>query len=88
MTFYLDEADIVTLNKPYEEGKKSKKLKVEHHFNSQGITLKKLIPLLESYSESIEHFDHKVKLTVEFIEVERWLFLIDSLSIIKNGNKT
>ena len=88
MRFYLDEADIVTLNKPYEEGKKSKKLKVEHHFNSQGITLKKLIPLLESYSESIEHFDHKVKLTVEFIEVERWLFLIDSLSIIKNGNKT
>ena len=72
MTFYLDEADIVTLNKPYQDGKKSKKLEVEHHFNSQGITLKKLIPLLESYSESIEHFDHKVKLTVEFIEVERW----------------
>ena len=54
-----------------QDGKKSKKLEVEHHFNSSGITLKKLIPLLESYSESIEHFDHKVKLTVEFIEVER-----------------
>ena len=71
MTVESDKADIVTLNKPYQDGKKSKKLEVEHHFNSQGITLKKLIPLLESYSESIEHFDHKVKLTVEFIEVER-----------------
>ena len=30
-----------------------------------------LIPLLENYSESIEHFDHKVKLTVEFIEQDR-----------------
>nr|BAR32075.1 hypothetical protein [uncultured Mediterranean phage uvMED] len=68
---YFDEADIVTLNKPYQDGKKSKKLEVEHHFNSQGITLKKFIPILESYSESIEHFDHKVKVTVEFIEVER-----------------
>ena len=28
MTFYLDEADIVTLNKPYQDGKKSKKLEV------------------------------------------------------------
>ena len=71
MSIYLDKANIVTLNKPYQDGKKSKKLEVEHHFNSQGITLKKFIPILESYSESIEHFDHKVKVTVEFIEVER-----------------
>ena len=44
---------------------------VEHHLNCKGITLKKLIPLLETYSESIEHFDHKVKLTVEFIEQDK-----------------
>jgi len=72
MSIYLDKANIVTLNKPYQDGKKSKKLEAEHHFDSQGITLKKFIPLLESYSESIEHFDHKVILTVEFVEVERW----------------
>ena len=69
---YLDEAEIVSVNKPYEDGKKSKKLMVEHRLNCKGITLKKLIPLLETYSESIEHFDHKVKLTVEFIEQDRW----------------
>jgi len=34
------------------------------------MTLKKLIPLLESYNDSLEHFDHKIKLTVEFIEVD------------------
>ena len=41
MSIYLDKANIVTLNKPYQDNKKSKKLEVEHHFNSSGITLKK-----------------------------------------------
>ena len=43
---YIDEAEIVSVNKPYEDGKKSKKLMVEHHLNCKGITLKKLIPLV------------------------------------------
>jgi hypothetical protein len=68
---YLDEVDIVTLNHPYKDGSKQKKLEVENHFNSQGMTLKKLLPLLESYNESLEHFDHKIKLTVEFVEVDQ-----------------
>ena len=67
---YIDEIDIVTLNRKYKDGKKEKKLDVDAHFNSQGMTLKKLIPLLESYNDNLQHFDHKVKLTVEFIEVE------------------
>lgn len=66
---YIDEIDLVTLNLPYKDGKKEKKHNVEAHFNSEGMTLKKLIPLLESYNDSLEHFDHKIKLTVEFIEV-------------------
>jgi len=68
---YFDNVDIVTLNYPYENGKKGKKLEVENHFNSNGMTLKKLMPLLETYNESLHHFDHKVKLTVEFIEQDR-----------------
>ena len=71
MTFYIDEADIVSLNHVWKDGKKQKKLEVESHLNCSGITLKKLIPLIETYSESLDHFDHKVKLTVEFIEIER-----------------
>lgn len=67
---YIDEIDIVTLNRKYKDGKKEKKHDVDAHFNSQGMTLKKLIPLLESYNDNLQHFDHKVKLTVEFIEVE------------------
>jgi hypothetical protein len=67
---YIDEIDLVTLNYPYKDGKKEKKHDVEAHFNSQGMTLKKLIPMIESYNESLQHFDHKIKLTVEFIEVE------------------
>ena len=66
---YIDEIDIVTLNYPYNNGKKEKKHEVEAHFNSQGMTLKKLIPLLESYNENPQHHDHKIKLTVEFLEV-------------------
>ena len=31
---YIDEAEIVSVNKPYEDGKKSKKLMVEHHDSS------------------------------------------------------
>ena len=68
---YIDKIDIVTLNRPYDKGKKSKKLEVDSHFNSdRGMTLKKLIPLLESYNENIEHYDHIVKLTLEFEEIE------------------
>lgn len=67
---YIDEIDLVTLNYPYKDGKKEKKHDVEAHFNSQGMTLKKLVPMIESYNESLQHFDHKIKLTVEFIEVE------------------
>lgn len=67
---YFDEVDMVTLNYPYRDGKKQKKLEVENHFNSNGMSLKKLIPLLESYNDSLHHFDHKVKLTVEFVEVD------------------
>lgn len=67
---YIDEADILTLNRQYKDGEPTKKLEVENHFNSQGITLKKLIPLLETYNDSIGHHDHKVKVTVEFVEVE------------------
>lgn len=67
---YFDEVDMVTLNYPYRDGKKQKKLEVENHFNSNGMTLKKLIPLLESYNDNLHHFDHKVKLTVEFVEVD------------------
>ena len=66
---YLDEINIVTLNYPYRDGKKQKKHEVENHFNSNGMTLKKLIPLLESYNDNLHHFDHKIKLVVEFIEV-------------------
>jgi len=67
---YIDEINLVTLNYPYKDGKKEKKHNVEAHFNSQGMTLKKLVPMIESYNDSIQHFDHKIKLTVEFIEVE------------------
>jgi len=67
---YIDEIDLVTLNYPYKDGKKEKKHEVEAHFNSQGMTLKKLVPMIESYNENIQHFDHKIKLTVEFIEVD------------------
>jgi hypothetical protein len=67
---YIDEIDLVTLNYPYRDGKKEKKHDVEAHFNSQGMTLKKLVPMIESYNENIQHFDHKIKLTVEFIEVD------------------
>jgi hypothetical protein len=67
---YIDEIDLVTLNYPYKDGKKEKKHEVESHFNSQGMTLKKLVPMIESYNENIQHFDHKIKLTVEFIEVD------------------
>jgi hypothetical protein len=67
---YIDEIDLVTLNYPYKDGKKEKKHDVEAHFNSQGMTLKKLVPMIESYNENIQHFDHKIKLTVEFIEVD------------------
>jgi len=67
---YIDEIDIVTLNYPYSNGKKEKKHEVEAHFNSQGMTLKKLIPLLESYNENLQHHDHQIKLTVEFLEVD------------------
>ena len=67
---YIDEIDLVTLNYPYKDGKKEKKHDVEAHFTSQGMTLKKLVPMIESYNESLQHFDHKIKLTVEFIEVE------------------
>lgn len=68
---YIDEIDLVTLNHKYDkDGNKEKKQEVDAHFNSQGMTLKKLVPLLESYNESLQHFDHKIKLVVEFIEVD------------------
>ena len=67
---YIDKAVVNSYIYPWNRGKQGKTLELENSLKVEKIRLKKLLPLLEEFEETMEHYNTKVTLTIN-IEPEK-----------------
>lgn len=61
---YIDKAVVNSYDYPWSKGKQGKTLQLENSLKVERIRLKKLLPLLEEFEETMEHYNTKVTLTI------------------------
>jgi len=61
---YIDKAVVNSYDYPWNKGKQSKTLQLENSLKVEKIRLKKLLPLLEEFQETMEYYNTKVTLTI------------------------
>lgn len=61
---YIDKAVVNSYDYPWSKGKQGKTLQLENSLKVEKIRLKKLLPLLEEFEETMEHYNTKVTLTI------------------------
>ena len=67
---YIDKAVVNSYIYPWNRGKQGKTLQLENSLKVEKIRLKKLLPLLEEFEETMEYYNTKVTLTIN-IEQEK-----------------
>jgi len=67
---YIDKAVVNSYIYPWNRGKQGKTLQLENSLKIEKIRLKKLLPLLEEFEETMEYYNTKVTLTIN-IEQEK-----------------
>ena len=67
---YIDKAVVNSYIYPWNKGKQGKTLQLENSLKVEKIRLKKLLPLLEEFEETMEYYNTKVTLTIN-IEQEK-----------------
>tara|TARA_Y100001938_G_C8025298_1_gene397663 strand:+ start:85 stop:297 length:213 start_codon:yes stop_codon:yes gene_type:complete len=61
---YIDKAVVNSYDYPWSKGKQGKTLQLENSLKVERIRLKKLLPLLEEFEETMEHYNTKITLTI------------------------
>ena len=61
---YIDKAVVNSYDYPWNKGKQSKTLQLENSLKVEKVRLKKLLPLLEEFQETMEYYSTKVTLTI------------------------
>jgi len=61
---YIDKAVVNSYDYPWSKGKQGKTLQLENSLEVEKIRLKKLLPLLEEFEETMEHYNTKITLTI------------------------
>ncbi len=61
---YIDKAVVNSYIYPWNKGKQGKTLQLENSLKVEKIRLKKLLPLLEEFEETMEYYNTKVTLTI------------------------
>lgn len=61
---YIDKAVVNSYIYPWNRGKQGKTLELENSLKVEKIRLKKLLPLLEEFEETMEYYNTKVTLTI------------------------
>ena len=61
---YIDKAVVNSYDYPWNKGKQSKTLQLENSLKVEKIRLKKLLPLLDEFEETMERYNTKITLTI------------------------
>ena len=63
---YIDKLEIISMGTKYIKNKKKKNQVINHHCCTDGIILKKIIPLLDAYDDAHHENARDVEITVKF----------------------
>ena len=62
---YIDKVKVMSYHYPYKNGKESKTLELESKFETdRGLMIKKLIPLLDEYEDTLEGYHNDIEMTI------------------------
>ena len=60
----IDKAVVNSYDYPWNKGKQSKTLQLENSLKVEKVRLKKLLPLLNEFEETMENYNTKITLTI------------------------
>jgi|TARA_R100001079_G_scaffold98311_1_gene62088 hypothetical protein len=62
---YINKVKVMSYHYPYKNGKESKTLELESKFETdRGLMIKKLIPLLDEYEDTLEGYHNDIEMTI------------------------
>ena len=62
---YINKVKVMSYHYPYKNGKESKTLEIESKFETdRGLMIKKLIPLLDEYEDTLEGYHNDIEMTI------------------------
>ena len=62
---YINKVKVMSYHYPYRNGKELKQLELESKFESdRGLMIKKLLPLLEEYEDTLEGHHNEIEMTI------------------------
>jgi len=62
---YINNLKVTSYNYPWKNGKEGKTLEVESTLDTKrGMMIKKIIPLLEEYEETLESYHNDIEMTI------------------------
>ena len=62
---YINKLKVTSYHYPYKNGKEGKTLEVESTLDTKrGMMIKKIIPLLEEYEETLESYHNDIEMTI------------------------
>ena len=62
---YINNLKVTSYHYPYKNGKESKTLELESKFETdRGLMIKKLIPLLDEYEDTLEGYHNDIEMTI------------------------
>ena len=61
---YIDKAVVNSYDYPWNKGKQGKTLQLENSLKVERVRLKKLLPLLEEFEDTMENYNTKITLTI------------------------
>ena len=62
---YINKVKVMSYHYPYKNGKESKTLELESKFETdKGLMIKKLIPLLDEYEDTLEGYHNDIEMTI------------------------
>tara|TARA_R100001086_G_scaffold230502_1_gene150819 strand:- start:292 stop:504 length:213 start_codon:yes stop_codon:yes gene_type:complete len=62
---YINKVKVMSYHYPYKNGKESKTLELESKFETdRGLMIKKLIPLLDEYEDTLEGYNNDIEMTI------------------------
>jgi len=61
---YINKAVVNSYDYPWSKGKQGKTLELENSFKVKSVRLKKLLPLLEEFEETMENYNTEIELII------------------------
>ena len=62
---YINKVKVMSYHYPYKNGKEGKTLELESKFETdRGLMIKKLIPLLDEYEDTLEGYHNDIEMTI------------------------